>query len=195
MPITHKFVSSIPDDTNPDIIKPSNWNDEHDFDIDLAELTEKSYNSLTDKPINGAVSANFTPANPNTLTSTNYTHFGLGSTFLITPLKSGIVRITVDLIPSAIGTASAFNNFRIVYGTGNPPANRAAASGTPIGKSRQGGGAVAIGVTPAVLVFNIIVTGLSIGTAYWFDIQGQKDAAYTSMAANNIDATLQELPY
>jgi len=32
--ITHKFISSIPDEESEDIVKPSAWNDDHDFDMD-----------------------------------------------------------------------------------------------------------------------------------------------------------------
>jgi hypothetical protein len=36
MPVKHKFISNKSDGNDPDKVKPSNWNDDHDVEIDLA---------------------------------------------------------------------------------------------------------------------------------------------------------------
>jgi hypothetical protein len=143
----------------------------------------------------GANPKYLTPANPTNLTSTSYTHFGLGSTLNITPLLSGKIQFTIKYLPSAVGTFSGTNSFRVAYGTGTPPANAAAATGSVVGGTDLGGGAVAVGSTPAPIVRNVIVTGLTLGTAYWFDIQGSKNSGFTSMGMSSIEVTITELPY
>lgn len=136
-----------------------------------------------------------TPANPTNLTSTSYTHFGLGGTLAMTPLRSGKVMLTINFYPSAVGTGTGLNNYRVAYGTGAAPANGAAATGSNKGVVRQGGGAIAVASTPPMVTWAVIITGLSVGTAYWFDIQGQKNSSYTSMGMASIEAGLQELPF
>jgi hypothetical protein len=143
----------------------------------------------------GAAPLYLTPANPTNLTSTNYTMFGLGSTLKITPLKSGKVKFSISFFPSAVGIASAMNNYKLAYGSGAAPINGAAATGTVVGGVYTGGGAVAAASTPAPIVREIIVTGLTPGTQYWFDIQGQKASGYTSMGMATIESNITELPY
>jgi hypothetical protein len=143
----------------------------------------------------GMTSAYLQPANPANLTSGSYTHFGLGAGFYFTPLKTGKVRFTIKFFPSAVGTGSGMNNYRMSYGTGVAPANGAAATGTLIGRANQGGGAIAVASTPPTITWDVILTGLVVGTQYWIDVQGQKAVGFTSMGANNIEATQLELSY
>lgn len=44
--IKHKFISTIADDTKPDIIKPSHWNEEHDFDMDGISISHADLDDL-----------------------------------------------------------------------------------------------------------------------------------------------------
>lgn len=146
----------------------------------------------------GAAPAYFTPANPTNLTSTSYLMFGLGSTIKITPTKSGKVRFAISYFASGVGS-TGLNNYKISYGTGVAPSNGTSATGTVIGGIYSGGiTALAIdaGVpTPAAVVRNAIVTGLTPSTAYWFDVQGAKKSGNTSVGMTNIEVTLEELPY
>jgi hypothetical protein len=160
----------------------------------LNDLSEKSYNSLTNKPLTAAIPLNFLPANPTNLTSNSYLMFGLGSTIKITPLRSGAVRFTIEFYPSGIGT-NGLNNLKICYGTGVAPANAAAATGTIIGVTRQGGSVIGISSTPSIVSYDVIVTGLTIGTQYWFDVQGAKYSTNTSVGIASIEATLEEIAY
>jgi hypothetical protein len=142
----------------------------------------------------GASPAYFTPASPKNLTSNSFLMFGLGGTFAITPTKSGKVRFTVKYAPGGVGT-TALNSFKIAYGTGAAPANGAAATGTVVGGTDQGGAVVSVNGTPSLVNRNVIVTGLTLNTAYWFDVQGAKNASHTSVGMSEIEATLEELPY
>ena len=134
------------------------------------------------------------PANPTALTSASYKMYGLGSTIFLTPLNSGNVRLTVDFSPGGVGTSS-LNSFVISYGSGAAPANGAAATGTVIGQICQGGAALSLSSTPAKAFWNLIITGLSVNTAYWFDVQGKIGSGNTNVTANSISATLEELIY
>jgi hypothetical protein len=150
--------------------------------------------SLNLKLIAGANPAYFTPAAPTNLTSSSYLMFGLGGTIHITPLNSGKVRFTILFYPSGIGT-NGLNNYKIAYGTGAAPANAAAATGTIVGGIYQGGAAIGVSSTPALITRDVIITGLSVSTAYWFDVQGAKYSTNTSCGMSIIEATLEELPY
>jgi hypothetical protein len=46
MTIKHKFISAIPDDVDESIVRPSNWNEDHDFDMDDIEIDHDLLNNL-----------------------------------------------------------------------------------------------------------------------------------------------------
>jgi hypothetical protein len=145
-------------------------------------------------PAIGAAAAFFTPANPTAITLATFRMFGLGSTIKITPLKTGKVRFTINYYPSGTGTAGT-NSYKICYGTGAAPANGVAASGTVVGRTDAGGTVIQVSGTPAAIVRDVIITGLTPGTAYWFDVQGARHASNSSCSMASIEATLEELPY
>jgi hypothetical protein len=142
----------------------------------------------------GTASVYLTPSNPTQLTSASFTMFGLGSTLSFTPSQSGIVRFSIKYVPGGVGT-TGLNSFKVAYGSGTPPTNGAAATGTVVGATDQGGAVASVNVTPAINQRNIIVTGLTPGIAYWFDIQGAKNASHTSVGIFNIESTIQELSF
>jgi hypothetical protein len=142
----------------------------------------------------GTASAYLTPANPTALTSTSYLMFGLGSTLSFTPTQSGIIRFSIKYVPGGVGT-TGLNNFKLAYGSGAAPANAAAATGTVVGGVDQGGAIASVNATPALNQRNVIVTGLTPGVTYWFDIQGAKNAAHTSVGIFSIESTIQELSF
>ena len=142
----------------------------------------------------GAAPAYFQPGNPTNITSTAFQMFGLGGTLKITPLKTGKVRFTISFFPGGVG-ATATNSFKISYGSGAAPVNGAAATGTVIGGTYSGGAIVSVSATPAAVTRNVVVTGLSAGTAYWFDVQGARNTANTSVGLGGTESTVEELPY
>jgi len=161
----------------------------------LNNLSEKSYNSLSDKPLNCAVPIYSTPANPTPITGASDTMLGLGNTLNITPLKSGNIKLSIRYFSAAVGTTSSSNIFRLRRGTGAVPVNGAAATGTVIGGTDGGGYAIAVGATAAPIVRNVIVMGSSIGVATWFDLSVTKASGLTSITASGIEVTLEELSY
>jgi hypothetical protein len=161
----------------------------------LNDLAEKSYNSLTDKPINGAIPVSFNPANPTNLSGSSLAMFGLGSTLKITPLKTGKIKFFINFIPTGIGSPSGNSTYKLAYGTGTAPVNAAAATGTIFDSSDSGSVfAVSIGSPSISFTHNFIITGLVVNTAYWFDVQGVK-AGGTSIGMSAIRVSIEELPY
>jgi hypothetical protein len=142
----------------------------------------------------GTASVYLTPANPTALTSTSYLMFGLGSTLAFTPSVSTKVRFSIKYVPGGVGT-TGLNSFKLAYGTGAAPANGAAATGTIVGGVDQGGAVASVNVTPAINQRNVIISSLTPGVAYWFDIQGAKNAAHTNVGIFSIEATIQELSF
>lgn len=92
---------------------------------------------------------------------------GLGTTCKITPVNSTRVQITFYGQLSN-NTASALAEAVTTYGTGTAPSNGAALTGTQVGSQVAGNANIAGWRTP----FSIggIITGLTVGTPYWFDL-------------------------
>jgi hypothetical protein len=108
------------------------------------------------------------PADPSATTSTTLVMMGLGVVF--TPGLSGQVLV---IATGAGSTATAAVNFTTAgrFGTGTPPANGAAVTGTRFGPPNDVGlRAVGTGATngAAFTIADIVV--LNPGTTYWFDL-------------------------
>jgi hypothetical protein len=117
------------------------------------------------------VSATLSPADTAT-TGTSGNMLGLGSTITYTPSING--KLTVMITGSLSSASGAFYASTIIaisgavnYGTGTAPAYNAAATGTTAAT-------IKMNITStAIPTFSVVfrLTGLTIGTAYWFDIQ------------------------
>lgn len=106
-------------------------------------------------------------ANPTGTTSVTAVMMGLGGSCTLTPVYSS--RVYVEFRGGSSNTsAAAANVFQAKYGTGAAPSNGAANTGTTIGAATRS----FPGVASTEIPFNTggIVTGLSPGTAYWFDL-------------------------
>ena len=108
------------------------------------------------------------PSNPGAITTAG-AWFMMGLAGSITPSNSGKILVII----AADGHASANGNFsyQIAYGTGTAPSFFASLTGT------SAGSAVNLNVSGNnninsrfPLSLNAVITGLSVGTAYWFDI-------------------------
>jgi hypothetical protein len=162
----------------------------------LNDLAEKSYNSLTDKPIDGAVSTSYAPANPTALAGTGTFMFGLGSTLVITPLKTGRVMFFINFIPTGAGTPYAMSTYQLAYGTGVAPVNGAAATGTNFDSADSGSNYTASVSAPQYTHTHcFIISGLVVGTAYWFDVKGTKATGATNIGMTKIRCSIIEEPY
>lgn len=107
------------------------------------------------------------PSNPTGTTSVTAVHMGLGGTCKITPTYSG--RLNVRFSGNmANNTATGIETVAIKYGTGTAPANGDAATGTTLGTALLG----TSDANGSILPFSNggIITGLTPGTQYWFDL-------------------------
>lgn len=115
--------------------------------------------------------------------STTLVMAGLGSSFTFTPQFS--TRIAVIIFGTmSNNTANDGARATIAYGTGTAPVNGAAATGTAPNFTSQITSVNANQVSPFTQVLTI--TGLTLGTAYWFDLQF---AAITGGSASIVNAT------
>ncbi len=108
-----------------------------------------------------------TPANPTGTTSTTGLMMGLGSSAVLTPGVSSraIVRVLGGIANTTSGDGAAV---QIRYGTGTAPANGDALTGTGAGNVARFTAAAANQVGSFGCA--ALITGLVVGTAYWFDL-------------------------
>lgn len=123
--------------------------------------------------------------NPTGTTSTTGVMMGLGSTFKLTPTYSGRVRIEFGMLLNSF--AGAASRAYIYYGTGAAPANGAALTGTNVGPTGVISGAGGTNLSSWVTI-SAIITGLTPGTQYWFDIALSTSTAAQTASANNVGA-------
>lgn len=117
------------------------------------------------------------PSDPGAITSATYQMLGLGvagaNAWVMTPAVTGRVMLvaTGDITQSNTATTGTV---QLSYSTGTAPANTTAVTGTQIGAQPFFTGLTGALTAPFSLVF--IVTGLVVGTAYWFDIAAKSSA-------------------
>jgi hypothetical protein len=110
---------------------------------------------------------------------------------VITPAMSGTVRVTFRCLFNT-ATAAASIGIRGTYGTGSAPTNGTAQTGTFFGSLmspvKNSGIAVA-----NVIIYDAVITGLTVGTAYWFDLEYFTSNASDAAQLTNVDIIIQEL--
>src|SRR6185437_12477967 len=108
------------------------------------------------------------PANPTATASTTQVMMGMGATCHLTPTYSS--RVDIDFVGTVTNnTAGNVTSMNIRFGTGTAPANGAALTGTALLNTVTSGGGTGALQAPS---FHLpaIATGLTPGTAYWFDM-------------------------
>ena len=117
---------------------------------------------------------------------------GMGSSFQITPSHSGSLLI---MIQGAMGnnTASDHTECQLAYGlvSGGVPANAAASTGTALGSLRRFSNNANTAAVYAPFAIMEYVSGLTLGVAYWVDLNLK---AVTGGTANlfNVDCVMLE---
>ncbi len=141
------------------------------------------------------VATNFgTSAAPTGTNSTAaYVMLGLGSSWKLTPSKYGTVRLHINGQLNNGTTADGINVI-IAYGTGTAPINGAGVTGTTVGLNTIFTDLTGLTTNGVPFSKDVIVTGLTPTTAYWFDLQFK---AVTGGTASVINAEFiaQELQY
>lgn len=92
---------------------------------------------------------------------------GLGSTCKITPSASGRILVSFNFVHG--NTAMTTDTVQVKYGTGTAPSNNATSTGTNLGSQKAMYEPTATASNP-VSISGMVVTGLTVGTQYWFDI-------------------------
>jgi hypothetical protein len=129
------------------------------------------------------------PSNPTGTTATGAgVMMGLGSSCAITPLYSSRVYLEIQGgMANDTSGDGALNS--LFYGTGTAPVNQAASTGTGLGGTNM----TAAAANQTVSFANIgVATGLSPGTAYWFDLRLAAVTAGTAIVAN-VSCTAYEM--
>lgn len=116
---------------------------------------------------------------------------GLGSTFKLTPAHSGRVLVIAQ---GGMGSQTNADNatIHLYYGTGSAPANAAALTGTIVTPAAVYTSPVSGGYY-APFCLATIITGLTIGTAYWFDIAVASNTGAATAGITNTGITLLEI--
>ena len=111
--------------------------------------------------------------NPAAPATTTTTMAGLGAVCSFTPTRNGRVLVMfhghVTIAAGSPAGAGIFNN--MAYGTGTPPANGAAFTGTQAAPSQRAFAGVAVTASdyrPFIIAASL--TGLVVGTTYWVDL-------------------------
>jgi len=128
-----------------------------------------------------------TPSNPGTTAASSVLMLGIGSTATFTPNATGRVLITV-YGDNNVSTADIVKA-QIYYGTGTAPSNGASATGTAIGTNLQMKNPTSGDDTPFSLTY--IITGLTVGAAYWIDL-GVSNTAGATLTMQDLSVTAVE---
>lgn len=132
-----------------------------------------------------SLTSSATPA----LTATTASFVMLGLAAPITPQVTG--RILCLITAVALNSILADGlNAKVAFGTGTAPVNGAAASGTVVGGTKHFVASTAAGQQG--LSWSIIATGLTLGTAAWFDLQFQAVTGGNA-TLKDVDVTLVEI--
>jgi hypothetical protein len=109
----------------------------------------------------------------------------------VTPGSTGNVLITISGTINA-ASATTVNNgvaYQISYGTGAAPTNNTSLTGTQIGIVQKYTSAVAptaVGDVNVPFSVTYLVTGLTLGTAYWIDLAAESITTASDMGFVNI---------
>lgn len=132
-----------------------------------------------------------TPANPTGTTNTTGVMAGLAGS--ITPTQTGrVLAIISGNMSNSTAAAGDGCKTQIRFGTGAAPANGAALTGTAVGNIVSMLLERATASDPFPFSVQAIVTGLTIGTTYWFDLSEAAVAAGTGILTN-LSVSLIEL--
>jgi hypothetical protein len=117
---------------------------------------------------------------------------GLGSTCAFTPGATGKVLVTVA---GVFTTATGSVNMTIAgrYGTGTAPANGAADTGTAFGSSAAPSFHPPGTAVNGAFTVTGLITGLTVGTAYWLDLSVKTSNASDAASVSNLSVTVVEL--
>lgn len=130
-----------------------------------------------------------TSASPTGTTSATFVMMGLGSAWALTPKTYGNVRITIDGMVAQSTTADGVG-LKLAYGTGTAPINGAALTCTVVGSTLTW--TALTGMLTVPFAKDFVISGLTPGTAYWFDLQMEAITGGTA-SVTAVEFTAQEI--
>lgn len=141
-----------------------------------------------------ALPAAFAPADPASTASQTLVMMGLGSTCTYTPRGSGKLLVNIS---ACVKTNTALVSFTAGprYGTGTAPANGVAVTGTAFGAAAGDISTRGTGTGSYVPIsWTVLLTGLTRGTAYWFDMALLTSTSADVAVMGNVMMSIQEQP-
>jgi len=125
--------------------------------------------------------------------TSSYTMQGLAAS--ITPAVSGNILITIsgEIYGGSLTAAGDGINYNIAYGTGTAPTNGAASTGTAPNSSTYYTNPTTVTSTDVSVPFSTtaVVTGLTLNTAYWVDLQAKAQIA-TGFSLRQVSVSIIE---
>lgn len=131
-----------------------------------------------------AILANVTTAAPTPTASASYVMMGLGATASITPVLAG--RIQIDICGNIVATNGNTATAQLSYGTSTAPVNGAAVTGTQVGS--QIAQLALTGYLSSPFSLTAVVSGLTVGTAYWLDLALKSSSGNASVTQVSVSA-------
>lgn len=140
------------------------------------------------------------PAVYTTTTTASFVMAGWGlTTCSLTPSASGTVQIRLNVNVNCNAATAAADGIilQLSYGTGTAPSANAALTGTQVGAQVKFEPGVVINNNGSFLMAtNATISGLTPGTAYWFDVavEGVTATGYTTGGATRTALVMDEVP-
>ena len=137
-----------------------------------------------------------TPVGSPTKPSSTSAYLMQGLAGSITPTGSGKVLIIISgTIVEATGTAAGTGvQYQLSYGTSTAPANAAALTGTQVGTVQKYLNPTTVVAADVAVPFSIqaVVTGLTVGTAYWIDLAAESITTASYVGFSNVSISVIE---
>ena len=115
----------------------------------------------------------------------------------ITPTVSGNVLVAISgTIVSPAGTTAGLGiEYQISYGTGGAPSNAGTLAGSQIGKPQSYTNQTTVTAVDVNVPFCLValITGLTLGTAYWIDLAAESLGTASDMGLVNINIIAVEV--
>lgn len=126
---------------------------------------------------------------PTGTTSTTGVMMGMGGTCKVTPSSTG--RVQVRFVGSTANTNVRQNTMNIRFGAGTAPTNGAALTGTTV-MSKNVTTTIFAANSPVAFDVGGVLFGLSIGTAYWLDMNLATNNAADTASLGDTNCTIVE---
>ena len=143
----------------------------------LSEGGVAGFGNISDGSSSAGASLQAQPSNPAATTSASGVMMGLNQ--VLTPTLGHPILIIISGIVSNTTSVTSFIGIR--YGTGTPPINGATYTGANAACCVN---AVGISGTWTPFTINAVVTGLSAGTPYWFDLTLSSNGVNSALVNN-----------